>query len=133
MPDSILIPNTMPASETCGLQKSHFKGYAADRRLRDGTIEQVERNDNRLDVTIETLSGCRATIRFYGVISVIARHPERLPFTSLVEWDCEGPERHFEFSNWVQPGDDWDPHLALARLEVRARGYDVEEREMMRI
>ena len=133
MPSLIVIPDTTPASETIDLKKSHFKGYAADRRLRDGTIERVERNGNRLNVTIESLSGGRATIRFYGVVSVIARHPERLPFTSLVEWDCEGPERHFEFSNWIQPGDDWDPHLALARLEVRARGYDIDERELVRV
>lgn len=133
MPDSILIPDTIPASETLDSKKGRFKGYAADRRLRDGTIEHVERSGNHLAVTIETLSGGQATIRFYGVVSVIARHPERLPFTSLVEWNCEGPERHFEFSNWIQPGDDWDPHLALARLEVQARGYDIDEREMTRV
>ncbi len=102
-----------------------FVGYAPDRRLHDGSIVMVRRTVDKLHVAIESLSEGPLTIVFHGVTCVRECHPEDLHFSSLIEWtDCP-PLRGFEFANWCQPGGDWDPVRAAARLEVIARGYHI--------
>lgn len=102
-----------------------FIGRAADCRLHDGTIEMARHVADKLYVAVSPHQGDPVTLVFDGVTAVRACHPENLHFSSLVEWtDCP-PLRGFEFANWFQPGDDWDPGRAEARLEIVAHSYHV--------
>jgi hypothetical protein len=102
-----------------------FVGTAPDQRLHDGRVMTVRRHLDKLHVAIGSLSGGALTVAFHGATCVRECHPENLHFSSLIEWtDCP-PLRGFEFANWFQPGDDWDPDQAAARLEVIALGYHI--------
>jgi hypothetical protein len=110
-------------------------GYASDPRLNDGTIIQAECMGDVMFVRVEPRPGRgllvaqapyeQVTVVFSGVETVEALHPERMMFSTLIHWDAPCLLRRFEFANWFQPGDDWDPWMSQARLEITARSYRV--------
>ncbi|HUG16671.1 MAG TPA: hypothetical protein VMM78_16825 [Thermomicrobiales bacterium] len=107
-----------------------------DHRLHDGRVVDVAHVGPNVHVTIEPrprsggLSGRTSdsamTIVFHDVTEVEACLPERLFFSALIERVEQFHTPRFEFMNWFQPGDDWDPDLATARLEIVAERFSIE-------
>jgi hypothetical protein len=110
-------------------------GCTSNPRLTDSTIILVERMNDDIHVLIEPRiqSGAlispapysNVTVVFHDVDTVEAIHPERMMFATLIHWDAPHPLCRFEFANWFQPGDDWDPYMSQARLEITACAYSV--------
>lgn len=114
------------------LERTHgvVPASVRDHRLYDGHVADVTLVGSDVHVTIEPmlpsggLSGrsneARITVVFHGVTEVDACRPDRLFFSALVERVEQFQRPRFEFMNWYQPGDDWNPEVAAARLEIVA-------------
>lgn len=119
------------------LERTHHVVPVAvgDPRLYDGRVVDVARVRSDVHVTIEPrprsggLSGrsddSPLTVVFHDVSDVDAHLPERLFFSAVIEHVEQFQTPRFEFLNWFQPGDDWDPDLADARLEIVAEWFSV--------
>jgi hypothetical protein len=108
-----------------------------DHRLHDGRVVDVAHHGSDVHVTIEPRprSGglsCQPvdsslTVVFHGVSEVDKHLPNRLFFSALMERVEQFQTPRFEFMNWFQPGDDWNPEVAAARLEIVAERFSIHD------
>ena len=106
-----------------------------DHRLYDGRIVDVDCMGGDVHVSIEPRPRCGGlsgrtdesplTVVFHGVSEMDMQLPQRLFFSALVEHVEPFQTPRFEFMNWYQPGDDWNPDVAAARLEIVAESFSI--------
>jgi hypothetical protein len=107
------------------LSAPRIRGYCRHPLLHDATVASLEVGIGLARVHIDASHDRQVVVAFHGVVAVDAIHPEGMRFSTLTCWDSESPHYRFEFANWFQPGDDWDPWMAECRLDVIASSFTV--------
>ena len=107
------------------------RGYCNHPLLRDATVSRLETSIGRARVYVDAGYDRQIAVDFHGVVAIDAFHPEGMRFSTLTCWDADEPPYLFEFANWFQPGDDWDPWMAECRLDVIASAWTVIDSGMI--
>jgi hypothetical protein len=111
------------------LPSLRIRGHCRHPLVHDATVSRLEVAMGEARVHVEAGDGRQVVVTFHGVLEVDAIHPEGMRFSTLTCWDSDTPPYRFEFANWFQPGDDWDPWMAECRLDIIASSFTVRDPE----
>ena len=91
-----------------------FVQYLNNDDVHDGIIRRVSKENDRLQIFIETADGRIVVFEFTGVRNVKQNRPEDMVLYSLSELRETAPLRKFIFTNWDEEDDAFLEVTALA-------------------